>query len=249
MPVTEPTQTLTWAETPSPAVDPVSGQPPIIIPTTTKQDNGFARLERPPRQDVNWFFNLAGRWVQWFKQELDLNLAAIGLNTAHRTSDGQSHGDVVLNNTHRAITAGNPHGTTAAQISDFAAGVTNSLDSEVPTGTWTPNSGTITVGSKGVTVSKLGSGSGRTIFVEIFAGITVTAGSPVSIDIELATAINSMTSLQGEGTILYETGGTFEIARWETVSFTKLRVKRLNGAAFPVASIQFLGTAIMRTFT
>lgn len=42
--------------------DATSGQPAIINPSAGKKDSGFLRLEKPPRQDINWFQNLSGLW-------------------------------------------------------------------------------------------------------------------------------------------------------------------------------------------
>lgn len=46
---------ISWANT-NP-VDGVSGQNAMIEPSTSKKNSGFLRLERPPRQDLNWLFN------------------------------------------------------------------------------------------------------------------------------------------------------------------------------------------------
>ena len=66
---TEPTTDLPkWANL-NPT-DPVSLQDAIVEPSTSKKNDGFIFKERPPRQDFNWFFNLAGLWNAWFKQEI-----------------------------------------------------------------------------------------------------------------------------------------------------------------------------------
>lgn len=55
------------------------------------------------------------------------NSAAVTLNTTHRTSDGEDHSDVVLNNAHRVDTA-NPHAT---DIENLGAGTLAELNSAV----------------------------------------------------------------------------------------------------------------------
>lgn len=51
--------------------DGTSGQPAIINPSGGKKDSGFLRLEEPPRQDLNWFQNLAGLWSSYFEEFTD----------------------------------------------------------------------------------------------------------------------------------------------------------------------------------
>jgi len=72
---TKPTTDLRWA-TGNPT-DPTSGQPAIIAPAGSKIVSGFDRLEKPPRQDLNFLHNLAGQWNEWFEQETDANTLAI----------------------------------------------------------------------------------------------------------------------------------------------------------------------------
>lgn len=61
MPFNKPTNLPKWADL-NP-VDGVSGQPAILEPTAGKKDSGHVRLERPPRQDLNWLFNLIYNWL------------------------------------------------------------------------------------------------------------------------------------------------------------------------------------------
>ena len=42
--------------------------------------------------------------------------ANVSANTTHKSSDGKNHSDVVLNNSHRALTSSNPHGVTKIDI-------------------------------------------------------------------------------------------------------------------------------------
>lgn len=64
---TEPTKFPEWAS--ANPTDPVSGQPAIVEPSEAKKDSGHLYKERPPRQDLNWLFNLVWLWVKWFKQQ------------------------------------------------------------------------------------------------------------------------------------------------------------------------------------
>ena len=69
-----PGETLRWAETPE-AVHPITGKPnretPALAKTTGK---GFDFNEKPPRQDINWFNNLAGLWAQYFDSIINQSL-------------------------------------------------------------------------------------------------------------------------------------------------------------------------------
>lgn len=66
---TEPTKLPEWAS--ANPTDPISGQPAIAEPTSGKKASGHTRLERPPRQDHNWLFNLIWLWIKWFKQQVN----------------------------------------------------------------------------------------------------------------------------------------------------------------------------------
>jgi len=65
-------------------VDGTSGQPAIIDPSGGKKDSGFLRLEKPPRQDMNWFMNTAGLWNSYLETFTD---GAPILNAAHYNLD------------------------------------------------------------------------------------------------------------------------------------------------------------------
>ena len=80
-------------------IDGVSGQPAIIEPSASKKNSGFLRLERPPRQDLNWILNLLDLWVDYFEEFTEENETDIGLNTGHRLGDGSDHADVFQNTT------------------------------------------------------------------------------------------------------------------------------------------------------
>lgn len=67
---TKPTKFPEWAKL-NPT-DPVSGQPAIIEPSTSKKNSGFLREEEPPRQDINWLHNLTNQWLEWLSQEVTL---------------------------------------------------------------------------------------------------------------------------------------------------------------------------------
>ncbi|NJR72719.1 MAG: hypothetical protein HC773_01420 [Scytonema sp. CRU_2_7] len=106
---TEPSDLPEWA-TANPT-DVVSGQPAIIDPSPSKKASGFTRLERPPRQDHNWLFNLIYKWIEWFKQQVDLNdvhrlgdgldHSAVNTNNIHRLGNGLDHDEVAFNSNHR----------------------------------------------------------------------------------------------------------------------------------------------------
>jgi len=124
---TEPVKLPEWAS--ANPTDGVSGQAAIIEPSEAKKDSGFLRLERSPRQDHNWLFNLIFQWFEWLKQQENLNTphrtgdgsdhSDVALNTTHSGSDGSDHSDVGLNTTHRGVVSGNPHNVGATEISDF----------------------------------------------------------------------------------------------------------------------------------
>lgn len=121
-------------------VDATSLQPAIIDPSGGKKDSGFLRLEKPPRQDINWFQNLAGLWSAYFEAETDLN------NT-HRASDGTDHADVVSNNTHRSSN-GTDHADVVSNTSAIST-LNNSWSSiaastiAAPGATWTDTGSTL----------------------------------------------------------------------------------------------------------
>lgn len=68
MGIAEPSKEPEWAS--SNPIDPVSGQPAIIEPSESKKDSGHTRIERPPRQDHNWLFNLLWQWQRHFKSRI-----------------------------------------------------------------------------------------------------------------------------------------------------------------------------------
>lgn len=59
-----PSETLEWA------VDETN----IVAPDTAKKNSGWITSERPAAQFFNWFMNLAGKWVQNFVDELDVQV-------------------------------------------------------------------------------------------------------------------------------------------------------------------------------
>jgi hypothetical protein len=65
--VSKPTVLPQWAE--NDVVDPVSGQNNVLEPPTEKQDEGWDRLEFPPRQWFNWLGRYTYRWLQWLNQQ------------------------------------------------------------------------------------------------------------------------------------------------------------------------------------
>jgi len=127
---TKPSSIPNWVTSnlPTGPTDGVSGQDAIITPSGGKIASGFIRLERPPRQDLNWMQNLNGLWIEWLDQQTDLN-------DIHRLGDGSDHADVAantaasaLNTTHRNTVTGNPHDVKATQITDFDTEVSNNSD-------------------------------------------------------------------------------------------------------------------------
>jgi hypothetical protein len=69
MAVPQPTKEPEWAS--ANPTDPISGQPAILEPSEGKKDSGHLRIERPPRQDHNWLFNLIWLWIQYFKSRIN----------------------------------------------------------------------------------------------------------------------------------------------------------------------------------
>ena len=65
--VSKPSILPQWAE--SDVVDPISGQNNVLEPPTEKQDEGWDRLEFPPRQWFNWLARYTYRWLSWFNQQ------------------------------------------------------------------------------------------------------------------------------------------------------------------------------------
>lgn len=74
--VTKPTTLPKWAE--NDVTDPISGQNNVLEPPDDKKDEGWDRLEFPPRNWFNWLGRYTYRWIQWFKQQEELT----------RTNDG-----------------------------------------------------------------------------------------------------------------------------------------------------------------
>lgn len=68
---TKPTEKPEWC-TANPT-DPISLNPAIIEPSSGKKASGHLRIEKPPRQDHNWLFNLIYKWIDWFDQEVTHN--------------------------------------------------------------------------------------------------------------------------------------------------------------------------------
>ena len=50
-------------------VDGVSGQNNVLEPPPEKQNNGWDRLEYPPRNWFNWLGRFTYRWLNWLKQQ------------------------------------------------------------------------------------------------------------------------------------------------------------------------------------
>lgn len=79
---TKPLVIPRWATVPT--IDGTSGQPNIIEPSSGKKDVGFARRERPPRQDHNWLFNVNYQWQQYLEEVTDDLLTDLAAETAAR---------------------------------------------------------------------------------------------------------------------------------------------------------------------
>lgn len=77
----------------------------------------------------------------------------VSANTTHRTSDGKDHTDVILNNTHRGTTTGNPHEVTKSEI-----GLSNVPNTDFTTdvNANTAHRNTITGNPHNVTLADLG---------------------------------------------------------------------------------------------
>lgn len=69
MAVSKPSTNPDWC-TANPT-DATSGQPAIIEPSAGKKASGFLRLEKPSRQDFNWWMNLVNVWVTYFETLTD----------------------------------------------------------------------------------------------------------------------------------------------------------------------------------
>lgn len=83
----KPVTTLEWCN--NNPVDPTSLQNAIIDPSVGKKDSGFLRLEKPPRQDVNWFQNLSGLWNGYLETLTD---GAGIINATHYDLDAGNTG-------------------------------------------------------------------------------------------------------------------------------------------------------------
>lgn len=66
-----PTTKPEWATT-NP-VNGTSGIAAIVEPSSGKKQTGFLRLEKPPRQDLNWLHNLAGTWIDFLDKRISAN--------------------------------------------------------------------------------------------------------------------------------------------------------------------------------
>lgn len=76
---TKPSDLLEWCNT-NPT-DATSGQTAIINPSVGKKDTGFLRLEKPTRQDFNWFMNTAGLWQEYTTMKTD-SISFVGAVTS-----------------------------------------------------------------------------------------------------------------------------------------------------------------------
>lgn len=74
--VSKPTTLPKWAE--NDVVDPISQQNNVLEPPTEKQDEGWSRLEFPPRQWFNWLSRWVYRWILWFKQQEEQSVVTDG---------------------------------------------------------------------------------------------------------------------------------------------------------------------------
>lgn len=98
-----------------------------------------------------------------FDTEVENN-ANVYANTTHRSSDGTDHSDVVLNNSHRGTTSGNPHQVTLEEVRSQGNQLSGDIDA---------NSNTIT----GLKAPSLDSDAARKVDVdsktdELFTGYT-----------------------------------------------------------------------------
>lgn len=65
--VIKPDQLPMWAD--SDQVDPISGSNNVLTPPPEKQMYGWARLDYPVRNWMNWLGRYAYRWIAWLDQQ------------------------------------------------------------------------------------------------------------------------------------------------------------------------------------
>ncbi len=66
----KPTTVLQWATSPI-VISGVSGKNHRETPAASKITDGWDFNEKPPRQDMNFLFNLAGEWIEFFDSVID----------------------------------------------------------------------------------------------------------------------------------------------------------------------------------
>ena len=49
----------------------------FLVPSESKKLQGWVKEEKPPFQYFNWFWRLVDRWIQYFEDQTDENLAAV----------------------------------------------------------------------------------------------------------------------------------------------------------------------------
>lgn len=78
-PLPRPTVFPVWAS--SDQVDPISGQNNVLTPPPEKQMYGWARLEFPPRNWINWLARYTNNWIQYLAQQESQAVVTDGLGS------------------------------------------------------------------------------------------------------------------------------------------------------------------------
>lgn len=234
-----------WAT--SNPTDPSSGQPAILTPSVGKIASGFLRHEYPPRQDLNWFFNLVSLWVTYLEEftdeheaeligntadiatntsDITTNSIAIGLNTTHRTGNGSDHANVATN---------------TANINQIIAQLTS------PAGAIIPQAGVIAVPDNKCKYLMLNDSlSNQGSFVQVEASFDLTVAAAVYIDLSLGVIPGISNYFKGFATLTIYISAVPEIGHCFGVTsggVAYLRVFRLGGT-FPVGSHSIFGSFV-----
>lgn len=76
MPIMPPSEFPVWCT--DDQVDPVSMQNNALVPPPEKQQFGFARLDFPPRNWLNYLFRTINNWIEYLAQQAGLSVTADG---------------------------------------------------------------------------------------------------------------------------------------------------------------------------
>lgn len=211
-----------WAT--SNPTDPSSGQPAILTPSVGKIASGFLRHEYPPRQDLNWFFNLVSLWVTYLEEFTDEHEAELIGNTADIATNTA---DITTNET-----------TLNQVIASYSE----------PSGLITASAGSISGSMNECRYLMLNdSVSGKGAYVSIKANFTLSVASSNDFYLSLGALPGPATYFEGFSPVIVYISGVGEVASCIGVPVGlngTLRISRINALSFPPGSYTILGSFV-----